>query len=67
MSFRVTTLLFGVFLAVLWVFGLMLALGRTGLDPGSVLPKLAKLPRGEIKFVDVAKDGKERIRFQQVR
>ena len=58
MSFRITTLLFGLFLGVLWVFGLMLALGRSSLDAGSVLPKFAKEVRGSINFVDISKDGK---------
>jgi Domain of unknown function (DUF4340) len=58
MSFRITTLLFGLFLGVLWIFGLMLALGRSSLDPGFVLPRLAKEARGTITFVDIASDGK---------
>jgi len=61
MSFRLTTLLFGLFLGVLWIFGLMLALGRSSLDLGSVLPKFAKEARGGIDVVDIAKDGKHYV------
>jgi len=42
MSFRTTTLLFGVLLAVLWVFGLTVALRRSSLDQGLVLPKFGQ-------------------------
>jgi hypothetical protein len=58
MSFRTTVLLFGLLLAVIWAFGLMLALRRSALDEGLIAPKLAKADIANVDEVDITKDGK---------
>ncbi len=40
MNFRSTALLFGLLLGMLWLFGLMVALKKTGVDEALVLPSL---------------------------
>jgi hypothetical protein len=61
MNFRTTTLLFGLVLAVLWTFGLMLAWRQSALDLGYVFPKLVKGAKADITYVSIAKEGKEYI------
>src|SRR5262249_11708137 len=61
MSFRTTTLLFGVLLTVIWGFGLMLALRRSTADEGLILPKLARAEPVTIDQVEVTKDGKSYV------
>src|SRR5580704_17592074 len=58
MNFRTTTLLFGLLLGVLWVFGLMLAIRKSALDQGFVLPKLASLLKDSINYVEIKKGDK---------
>jgi hypothetical protein len=57
MSFRTTALLFGILIGVLWLFGLMLTYQRNKLDPGFVLPTLAKEKKAEIVKVVIERDG----------
>jgi hypothetical protein len=61
MNFRTTTLLFGLLLGVLWVFGLMLAIRKSALDEGYVLPRLAQLPKDAINYVEIKKGDKSYI------
>jgi len=60
MNFRTTTLLFGILLAVLWVFGLMLAWKKSSLDEGYILPRMVK-DNPTINYVEIAKGGKRYI------
>ncbi len=59
MNFRNTTLLFGLLLGILWIFGLMLALGRSTVDEGKVFPKFDKGLTGSIDSVEIDKEGKK--------
>jgi hypothetical protein len=58
MSFRTTTLLFALLLTVIWGFGLMLALRRSSLDPGLIMPKFAESSTITVDEVEISKDGK---------
>src|SRR4029453_1293194 len=57
MSFRTTSLLFGLLLLILFAFGLTLSYQRRGLDPGYVLPTLARDGSGDIDTVETARGG----------
>src|SRR5437868_1971038 len=61
MNFRFTALLFGLLLGVLWIFGLMLALGRSSLDQGYVFPKFNRGLDSQIDSVeiDIPKESKK--------
>ncbi|HYV35267.1 MAG TPA: hypothetical protein VE988_06160, partial [Gemmataceae bacterium] len=61
MSFRTTTLLFGLLLAVLWTFGMVLAMRRSTLDQGFVSPQFAQDTESNVNSVEIAKDGKSLI------
>ena len=56
MNFRTTTLLFGILLGVLWIFGLMLAWRKSERDEGYILPRMTKESEN-INFVEVTKAG----------
>ena len=58
MNFRTTTALFGLLLLVLWVFGLMLAIKKSSLDDGFVMPKLATVPKDKITYVEIKQGDK---------
>jgi hypothetical protein len=58
MNFRTTTMLFGLLLAVLWIFGLMLAIRKSALDDGFVMPRLANLNKDAITYVEIKKGDK---------
>jgi hypothetical protein len=67
MNFRITTLLFGLLLGALFVFGLMLALRKSSLDLGFVMPKLADSTKGSINYLEIAKKGGERYVFTKTK
>jgi hypothetical protein len=62
MSFRTTALLFGILIGVLWLFGLMLTLQRNKLDPGLVLPTLAREKKPDINKVEI-EQGTKKLTF----
>ncbi|MCI0464890.1 MAG: DUF4340 domain-containing protein, partial [Gemmataceae bacterium] len=64
MSFRTTAALFGILIAVLMLFGLMLARQRSQLDPGFVIPTLAKEKDVPISSVEVVRDGKTYVFYK---
>ncbi len=64
MSFRTTAALFGILIAVLMLFGLMLARQRSQLDPGFVIPTLAKEKDVAIGTVEVGGEGKTYVFFK---
>ena len=57
MNFRITTFFFGLLLAMLWVFGLMIAHKKTGGDSTAIVPSLADAKIDSIK-VEGAEKGK---------
>src|SRR5881275_3033450 len=60
MNFRTTTLLFGILLGTLWVFGLILAWKKSGDEEGYLLPRMVK-DNPAINYVEIAKGGKNYI------
>jgi hypothetical protein len=60
MNFRTTTLLFGLLLLVLWAFGLMVAIRKSAIDEGMVMPKFGKEGSGvTVTQVEITKEGKK--------
>jgi hypothetical protein len=65
MNFRTTAVLFGVMIFALCVLGLMLTLQQRKLDPGLVLPSLAKDQAAEITEVTVEREGHKYAFFKE--
>src|SRR5262245_3364052 len=59
MNFRITALLFAFLIAVLFLFGLTLALKRHYTDPGFLLPDIATNPDLQVEKVVLTKEGEE--------
>src|SRR5215475_8226624 len=53
MNFRTTALLFGILLAILWVYGRDANRQKRKLDPGPVLPSLVADKTAEIEEIEI--------------
>src|SRR5450631_420146 len=58
MNFRITTFFFGLLLAMLWVFGLMIAHKKTASDSTAIVPSLTDAKVESIK-IERTEKGKE--------
>src|SRR4051794_18707338 len=69
MNFRSTTLLFGLLLGMLWLFGLMVAHKKTAVDRSFLMESLQRYPDTVIDSVTIERRavGKEPERFQFTR
>src|SRR2546423_10009327 len=69
MNFRSTSLLFGLLLAMLWLFGLTVAHKKTAVDASVLLPSLQATPEPVIESVTIQRKikGKEPEEFQFIK